>query len=171
MKRSVRGGLIQTSNPLNDTTLDLSEIRQAMVDKHLTLIDEAGKKDVQILCLQELFNTPYYCPSKDRRWLDLAESIPGPTTEMMAKIAALHRMVIIVPLCEKENDLYYNTAAVLDADGTYLGKYRKNHIPHIAGVVSLRGLLVCIKPPRTDRFITLSGYSLLFNLFVKQKQK
>ena len=184
MKRSVRGGLIQASNPLNDTALDLSEVRQAMVDKHLTLIDEAGKKDVQILCLQELFNTPYYCPSKDRRWLDLAEPIPGPTTDMMAKIAALHHMVIIVPLCEKENDLYYNTAAVLDADGTYLGKYRKNHIPHIAGfweksfftpgnlgypvfktAYATIGVYICYDRhfPEGARLLGLAGAEIVFN--------
>jgi N-carbamoylputrescine amidase len=98
------------------------------------MIEEAGNKGVQILCLQEMFNGPYFCPSQDARWCDIAETIPGPTTEMMQALAKKHQMVIIVPIYEKEMaGVYYNTAAVIDADGTYLGKYRKNHIPQTSG--------------------------------------
>jgi len=89
---------------------------------------------VQILCLQEIFNTPYFCPGQDGAWYDSAETVPGPTTERMAEYARKYNMVLIVPVYEKEQaGVLYNTAAVIDADGTYLGKYRKNHIPHTSG--------------------------------------
>lgn len=112
----------------------IDEILEAMVAKHLPFIKEAGEKGVQILCLQEIFNTPYFCPSQDSKWYVTAESVPGPTTEMMAEYAKKYQMVMIVPIYEKEQPgVLYNTAAVIDADGTYLGKYRKNHIPHTSG--------------------------------------
>jgi beta-ureidopropionase len=131
MPRNVVGGLIQMSNPLNDDKASVESIKQAMIDKHLPLIDEAGKKGVQILCLQEIFCGPYFCPSQDSKWCDTAEVIPGPTCELMATYAKKYNMVIIVPIYEREMaGVYYNSAAVIDADGTYLGKYRKNHIPH-----------------------------------------
>jgi N-carbamoylputrescine amidase len=132
--RNVVGGLIQMANPINDPEAPVSEVRDAMVDKHLPFIEEAGKRGVQILCLQELFNGPYFCPSQDAKWCDMAEPIPGPTIELMQPLAAQHEMVMIVPVYEREMaGVYYNAAAVIDADGTYLGKYRKNHIPHTAG--------------------------------------
>jgi len=132
--RIVRGGLIQCSNPINDESRPVSEIQEAALQKHLALVDEAAAKGVQILCLQEIFNGPYFCPSQDARWYDAAEPVPGPTTEILAAKAKEHRMVIIVPVYEREQaGVYYNTAAVIDADGTYLGKYRKNHIPHTSG--------------------------------------
>jgi N-carbamoylputrescine amidase len=131
MPRTVVGGLIQMSNPLNDDKAPVSSIKQAMIDKHIPLIEEAGKKGVQILCLQEIFCGPYFCPSQDSKWCDTAEPIPGPTCELMAKYAKKYNMVIIVPVYEREMaGVYYNSAGVIDADGTYLGKYRKNHIPH-----------------------------------------
>ena len=86
-KRVFRCGLIQCSNPLNDENRPVAEIQKAMVDKHLPMIEEAGKKGVQILCLQEIFNGPYFCPSQDPRWYEAAETIPGPTTEQMQEIA------------------------------------------------------------------------------------
>jgi beta-ureidopropionase len=131
MPRLVTGGLIQMSNPLNDDTASVSSIKQAMIDKHIPMIEEAGKRGVQILCLQEIFCGPYFCPSQDSKWCDTAEPIPGPTHDLLAPYAKKHNMVIIVPIYEREMaGVYYNTAAVIDADGTYLGKYRKNHIPH-----------------------------------------
>jgi len=134
MARLVVGGLIQCSNPVNDESRPVAEVRSAMFDKHLPLIAAAGAQGVQVLCLQELFNAPYFCPSQDPRWCDLAEPVPGPTTEALAPLALQHGMVIVVPLYERaQAGVYYNTAAVIDADGTYLGKYRKNHIPHTAG--------------------------------------
>ena len=129
--RTVVGGLIQMSNPLNDDSAKVESIKQAMIDKHIPMIDEAGKRGVQILCLQEIFCGPYFCPSQDSKWCDTAEPIPGPTMELMAKYAKKYNMVIIVPIYEREMaGVYYNSAGVIDADGTYLGKYRKNHIPH-----------------------------------------
>ncbi len=134
MARNVVGGLIQCSNPINDPNASIPTVRDAMFEKHLPLIEEAGKKGVQILCLQELFNGPYFCPSQDPRWCDIAESVPGPTVEKLAEYAKKYQMVMIVPVYEREMaGVYYNTAAVIDADGTYLGKYRKNHIPQTNG--------------------------------------
>jgi N-carbamoylputrescine amidase len=101
---------------------------------HIPLIEKAGEQGVQILCLQEIFNTPYFCPGQDRKWYESAETVPGPTVERMQEYAKKYQMVIIVPVYEKEQaGVLYNTAAVIDADGTYLGKYRKNHIPHTSG--------------------------------------
>jgi N-carbamoylputrescine amidase len=134
MPRKLIGGLIQCSNPLNDETQPVEKIKKAMLDKHMGLIEEAGKKGVQILCLQEIFNGPYFCPGQDKRWYDAAETVPGPTTDAVAKLAARYQMAVVVPVYEKEMaGVLYNTAAVYDADGSYLGKYRKNHIPHTSG--------------------------------------
>lgn len=134
MPRNVISGLIQSHNPLNDESRPVSEIQQAALEHHLPFIEEAGKKGVQILCLQEIFNGPYFCPSQDARWYDAAEPIPGPTTAIMQEYAKKYEMVMIVPLYEYvQPGVYYNTAAVIDADGTYLGKYRKKQIPHTNG--------------------------------------
>lgn len=134
MARKVLGGLIQCSNALNDPNASVLAIRDAMYDKHIPLIEEAGKKGVQILCLQEVFNTPYFCPSQDARWCDTAEAVPGPTVAKLSEYAKKYQMAMIIPVYEREiAGVYYNTAAVVDADGTYLGKYRKNHIPQTNG--------------------------------------
>ena len=132
--RKIKSGLIQMSLAMTEGEGNIEEIKQAMLEKHLPYIEEAGKKGVQILCLQEIFNTPYFCPGQDRKWYASAESIPGKTVEMMQEYAKKYQMVMIVPIFEKEQPgVLYNTAAVIDADGTYLGKYRKNHIPHTTG--------------------------------------
>src|SRR5439155_21107871 len=123
------GGLIQCSNPINDANAPVAKIRAAMFEKHLPFIEEAGKKGVRILCLHEIFNGPYFCPSKDPKWCDNAEAVPGPTVEKLSKYAAKYKMAMVIPVYEREMaGVYYNTAAVVDADGKYLGKYRKNHI-------------------------------------------
>ncbi len=112
----------------------IEEIKQAMLKKHLPYIDEAGEKGVQILCFQEIFNTPYFCPGQDSKWYESAETVPGPTTDLVSEYARKYQMVIIVPVYEKDGaGILYNTAAVIDADGKYLGKYRKNHIPQTGG--------------------------------------
>jgi N-carbamoylputrescine amidase len=130
----VRCGLIQCSNALNDETQPVARIQKAMLDKHLPFIEQAAKRGVQILCLQEIFNGPYFCPSQDKRWYAAAEAIPGPTTELMQGLARKHNMALVVPLYEEAmRGVYYNTAAVIDADGTLLGKYRKQHIPQTSG--------------------------------------
>jgi beta-ureidopropionase len=131
MPRMVRCGLIQTRNVLG-AEHSLGEIRDAMVRKHVEMIGQAAQQQVQILCLQELFYGPYFCAEQDTRWYELTEAIPnGPTVRVMQELAAKHHMVIVVPVYEQEMaGLYFNTAAVIDADGRYLGKYRKHHIPH-----------------------------------------
>ena len=134
MPRIIKSGLIQMSLPKTEGEGTIKEIVDAMVDKHIPFIEDAGKKGTQILCLQEIFNTPYFCPGQDKKWYESAESVPGPTIEKMQMYAKKYSMVIIVPIYEKEQaGVLYNTAAVIDADGTYLGKYRKNHIPHTSG--------------------------------------
>jgi N-carbamoylputrescine amidase len=134
MSRIIKGGLIQCRNPINDEARSVAEIQAAALEVHLPWIDKAGQAGVQVLCLQEVFNGPYFCPSQDKRWYGAAETVPGPTTEVMQARARKHNMVVVVPVYEREMaGVYYNTAAVIDADGKYLGKYRKNHIPQTAG--------------------------------------
>src|SRR5438067_2479650 len=122
--RNVKCGVIQLANCI-DTNESCEKIARAMTEAHLPYIEQAAKQGVQILCFQEVFNGPYYCPSQDSKWYAMAEEIPnGPTTKLMQDLAKKHRMVIIVPMYEKEmSGVYYNTAAVIDADGKYLGKY------------------------------------------------
>ncbi len=134
MSRVVKCGLIQAANVL-DTNESIEKIRTAMMEKHLPLIAEAGQRGVQILCLQELFNGPYFCPSQDPKWYALAEPVPdGPTIKLLRELARQHRMVIVAPVYERAmTGVYYNTAAVIDADGSYLGRYRKHHLPQVAG--------------------------------------
>ena len=133
MSRIVKCGLIQASNAC-DTDAPIEKIREANIAKHMPLIDAAGAAGVQILCMQEIFTGPYFCAEQTPRWYEATEYIPaGPTTRLMQASAKKYAMVIIVPLYEVESTgVYYNTAAVIDADGTYLGKYRKNHIPQVA---------------------------------------
>jgi N-carbamoylputrescine amidase len=134
MSRIVRVGLIQASDAANDPSLPIDRIKQMALDKHVGLIEEAAKQGVQMLGLQEIFNGPYFCPSQDPRWHDAAEPIPGPTVDVMCELARKHEMVLVVPIYERPMaGVYYNTAAVIDADGTLLGCYRKNHIPHTSG--------------------------------------
>jgi N-carbamoylputrescine amidase len=132
MPRLVRCGLIQASNVLSPDKASLAEVREAMIAKHVRLIEEAAGRGVQILCLQELFYGPYFAAEQDPRWYQFTEKVPdGPTIRLMQEIAKKHAMVMVVPVYEEEaKGVYYNTAAVLDADGSYVGKYRKNHIPH-----------------------------------------
>lgn len=131
--RIVRCGLIQASNEV-DPSQSIQQIKDAMIEKHLGFIAKAAEQGVQILCMQEIFTGPYFCAEQDARWYDSAEQIPdGPTTKLMMEQAKKHGMVIVVPIYEEElPGVYYNTASVIDADGTYLGKYRKHHIPHCA---------------------------------------
>jgi N-carbamoylputrescine amidase len=103
-----------------------------MVERQIMLIHQAAEQGAQITCLQELATGPYFCQEEDKRWYDLAEPVPdGPTVQHMQEVARETGMVLIVPVYEREAPGFlYNTAAVLDSDGTYLGKYRKTHIPH-----------------------------------------
>ncbi|AWM14600.1 acyltransferase [Flavobacterium sediminis] len=100
------------------------------IEKAKREIRNAAAKGAQIVCLQELFTSLYFCDVEDYDNFQLAEAIPGPTTETMSKLAKELGVVIIASLFEKRAEgLYHNTTAVIDADGTYLGKYRKMHIP------------------------------------------
>ena len=132
MSRVVKCGLIQATNACS-TDLPVDQIRKANLDKHVELLEEAGRQGVQIICMQEIFTGPYFCAEQSPKWYDATERIPdGPTVKLMQEIAAKHGMVIVVPIYEEESTgVYYNTAAVVDADGSYLGKYRKNHIPQV----------------------------------------
>ncbi len=122
------------SLPMTEGEGSIEEIMQAMEDKHIPYIEEAGKKGVQILCLQEIFNTPYFCPGQDKDWYASAQPIPNPTIERMQALSKKYDMVMVVPIYEKEQaGFLYNTAVVIDADGSILGIYRKNHIPHTTG--------------------------------------
>jgi N-carbamoylputrescine amidase len=133
MARIVRCGLIQASNACS-TDEPIEKIKQANLEKNMRFIAQAANQGVQVLCMQEVFTTPYFCAEQETRWYDAVEPIPdGPTTRLMQETAKKHGMAIIVPIYEEEiTGVYYNTAAVIDADGRYLGKYRKNHIPHVA---------------------------------------
>jgi len=185
MPRKVLGGLIQAASPLTDPSLPIEKIRQASIDAHVPFIEEAGKRGVQILGLQEIFNGPYFCPSQDAHWYDIAESVPGPTTELMGRFAKQYGMAMVVPVYEREQaGVYYNTAAVYDNDGSYLGKYRKNHIPHTSGfwekyffkpgnlgypVFQTRhakvGVYICYDRhfPEGARLLGLNGAEIVFN--------
>jgi beta-ureidopropionase len=133
MPRVVRCALIQATN---DAAADcpLADIRQAGMDKHETYIAQAAESGAQVTCLQEIFYGPYFCAEQQTRWYDFTERIPdGPTVKRMQELAKKHRMAMIVPIYEVEQEgIYYNTAAVIDSSGNYLGKYRKTHIPHVA---------------------------------------
>jgi N-carbamoylputrescine amidase len=133
MARTVRAGLIQAT--LCESAASSAEkIKQAMIDKHVDLVAQAADQGAQVLCLQELFYGPYFCAEQDPKWYGMTERIPdGPTTRLFADLAKQHGMVMVVPIYEEDlTGVYYNTASVIDADGEYLGKFRKIHIPHTA---------------------------------------
>ncbi|HEV2694064.1 MAG TPA: carbon-nitrogen hydrolase [Verrucomicrobiae bacterium] len=125
MKRSasseVKLGLIQT---------DVSANPDANLKKTIALVERAAKTGAQIICTQELFRSQYFCQSEDHEYFKLAEKIPGPSTDAFQKLAKKHKVVIIASLFERRaSGLYHNTAAIIDADGSLLGIYRKMHIP------------------------------------------
>ncbi len=184
MARIVKCGLIQASNPKHEGSLE--EIKEAMIQKHIPLIEEAGKKGVKILSLQEIFFGPYFCAEQDTKWYRMAEPVPGPTTERLAEYAKKYQMVMIIPVYEKAMDgVYYNAAAVVDADGKYLGKMRKIHIPHtwpgfwekfyfkpgnlgypvFETAYAKIGIFICYDRhfPEGARILALKGAEILFN--------
>lgn len=118
---NVKVGLVQMS-----CTNDASQ----NIQKAIRGIQDAAKDGAEIVCLQELFTSLYFCDEEDYENFKLAEAIPGPSTDILSKVAAENNVVIIASLFEKRAEgLYHNTTAVIDADGSYLGKYRKMHIP------------------------------------------
>src|SRR3990170_3778410 len=126
MGRMGRGGLLQAT---------WTGSKESMIEKHVGYVEEAAKQGAQVMCFQELFYGPYFCQIQDPKYYGLTEPIPdGPTVKLMQAQAKKHKMVLIVPMYEEDNTgVYYNTAAIIDADGMYLGKYRKTHIPHVSG--------------------------------------
>ncbi len=121
----VRAALVQTT-----WTGD----KESMIQAHEEYARQAAEQGAQVICFQELFYGPYVCQVQDASFYDYAESVPGPTVERFQSLAKELGMVMVLPVYEKEQPgILYNTAAVVDADGTYLGKYRKHHIPHLNG--------------------------------------
>jgi len=120
---TVRAALVQTS-----WTGD----RESMVAAHEQYARQAAAQGAQVVCFQELFHGPYFGIVQDAAYYDYAESVPGPTVARFQALAAELGIVMVLPLYEEEQPgVLYNTAAVVDADGRYLGKYRKHHIPHV----------------------------------------
>jgi N-carbamoylputrescine amidase len=158
--------------------------KAANMKKTTEQIEVAAANGAQIVCLQELFTSLYFCDVEDHDNFLLAEAIPGPSTETLSQVAAKHNMVIIASLFEKRaQGLYHNTTAVIDADGTYLGKYRKMHIPDDPGYYekfyftpgdlgykvfktkyATVGVLICWDQwyPEASRITALMGADLLF---------
>ncbi|HCU80034.1 MAG TPA: acyltransferase [Chloroflexi bacterium] len=126
MTRIVRSALLQCA---------YTGDKQTMIDKHVNYVEQAASQGAQVMCFQELFYSPYFCQVQDVVHYSWSESVPdGPTTTLMQQIAAKHKIVLIVPLYEKDDaGIYYNTGVVIDSDGTFLGKYRKTHLPHLPG--------------------------------------
>ena len=128
MARIVKGALLQ-ANWTGD--------KESMIQKHEQYVHDAAKQGAQFMLFQELFYGPYFCQVQDRQYYSYTELIPdGPTTKRMQALAKETGMVLVVPMYEEDSQtsgIYYNTAAVIDADGKYLGKYRKTHIPNING--------------------------------------
>ncbi len=173
--RLVKIGLVQTN---------CSEAPAANMDKAVKGIREAASKGANIVCLQELFTSLYFCDKEDYAPFNLAEAVPGRSTELLQPIARELGVVIIASLFEKRAEgIYHNTAAVIDADGTYLGKYRKMHIPDDPayyekfyftpgdlGFISFTtkfgklGILICWDQwyPEAARLTALAGAEILF---------
>ena len=126
MNNIVRAALVQS-----EWTGD----KESMVAKNVDYARQAADQGAEALCFQEIFNGPYFCNVQENSNFAYAEAVPdGPTVSKMAELAEATGMVIVVPVFEQEGiGHYYNTAAVIDADGTYLGKYRKTHIPQVLG--------------------------------------
>ena len=126
MSETVKAAILQTA-----WTGD----KESMIELHEKYLAEAAEAGTQVMCFQELFYGPYFCQVQDAKFYSYAEAIPdGPTTKRFQELAAKYGIVLVLPMYEEEQPgILYNTAAVIDADGTYLGKYRKVHIPQVNG--------------------------------------
>ncbi|GAA1614998.1 apolipoprotein acyltransferase [Kribbella sancticallisti] len=125
MAEVVRAALVQT-NWTGD--------QESMIKAHEEYARQAAAQGAKVICFQELFYGPYFCQLQDPKFYEYAESVPGPTVERFQALAKELGMVMVLPVYEQEQPgVLYNTAAVIDADGKYLGKYRKNHIPQVKG--------------------------------------
>ena len=177
MARNVTAAIVQTA-----WTGD----KESMIELHEKYVAEAAAAGARVMCFQELFYGPYFCQVQDAEYYSYAEAIPdGPTTRRFCELAEQHEMVLVVPMYEREQaGLLYNTAAVIDADGTYLGKYRKNHIPQVKGfwekfyfrpgnlgypvfetAVGTVGVYICYDRhfPEGWRALGLAGAEIVFN--------
>ncbi|MDU0288260.1 nitrilase-related carbon-nitrogen hydrolase [Saccharothrix longispora] len=157
-----------------------------MIANAVEAVRSAASQGAQVVCLQELFYGPYFCQVQDADYYSYTEGIPdGPTTELMCQVAEQNGVVLVVPMYEEEQPgVYYNTAAVIDADGTYLGKHRKNHIPQVKGfwekfyfkpgnlgypvfdtAVGKVGVYICYERhfPEGWRMLGLNGAQIVFN--------
>ncbi|MDQ2817291.1 MAG: acyltransferase [Candidatus Eremiobacteraeota bacterium] len=132
MDSKITIGLIQAHHDV-DGDEPVQAHKEAAIAKHVRMVRAAKASGAQIVCLQELFYGPYFCTEQNRKWYAAAERVPdGPTTRLMQDLAKELGIVLVVPLYEEElAGVYYNTAAVIDADGKYLGKYRKHHLPQV----------------------------------------
>ena len=175
--RTVRAALIQAQANMS---------KQEAIDKHIKMIADAAGQGAEVVGLQEIFHGPYFCAEQDPKWYDTAEPEDGPTVSRMREVAREHGIVLIVPWYEEEQPgVYYNTACVIERDGTIIGKYRKTHIPHVgpcfwekfyfkpgnlgypvfdtsAGRI---GLIICYDRhfPEVARELGLKGAELVFN--------
>ncbi|MEM1057654.1 MAG: nitrilase-related carbon-nitrogen hydrolase [Verrucomicrobiota bacterium] len=132
MANIVKAALVQAAVTQDANAVPLEQIKRELVDLHVGLVEKAAGQGAAVVCLQELFNSSYFGAEQDMRWYALAEPIPdGLTVTRMAETAKRLGVVLVAPIYEEEAPgIYYNTAAVIDADGTLLGKYRKTHITH-----------------------------------------
>src|SRR5438093_7137664 len=176
MPATIRAALVQTT-----WTGD----KESMIKAHEEYARQAATQGAKVICFQELFYGPYFCQVQDSAYYAYAESIPGPTTERFQALAAELGLVMVLPVYEEEQPgVYYNTAAVIDADGTYLGKHRKNHIPQVKGfwekfyfkpgnlgypvfdtAVGRIGVYICYERhfPEGWRALGLAGARIVFN--------
>jgi N-carbamoylputrescine amidase len=177
MSRVVRAALIQAHANL---------AKGDVLEKHVSMIEQAAGQGAEIACLQEIFFGPYFCAQQDPKWFETAEADDGPTVRVMRDLAAKHEMVLVVPFFEKEFEgVFYNTAVVVDADGTVCGKYRKTHIPQVGPIfwekyffkpgnlgypvfdtrVGRVGVFICYDRhfPEPARMLGLQGAQLTFN--------
>ena len=160
--------------------------KESMIELHEKYVVEAASAGARVMCFQELFYGPYFCQVQDTEFYSYAEAVPdGPTTKRFQELAAKHEMVLVLPMYEHEKaGFLYNTAAVIDADGSYLGKYRKTHIPQVKGfwekfyfrpgnlgypvfetAVGTVGVYICYDRhfPEGWRALGLAGAEIVFN--------
>jgi beta-ureidopropionase len=160
--------------------------KKTMIENAVAHVEAAAAQGAQVVCLQELFYGPYFCQVQETEFFSYTEAIPdGPTTQLMREVARDNNVVLIAPMYEHEQaGVYYNTAAVIDADGTFLGKHRKNHIPQVKGfwekfyfkpgnlgypifdtAVGRIGVYICYERhfPEGWRALGLAGARIVFN--------
>lgn len=175
--RKVRAALIQAQANMS---------KQDAVDKHIKMIADAAGQGAQVVGLQEIFHGPYFCAEQDPKWYGTAEPEDGPTVSRMREVARERGIVLVVPWYEEEQPgVYYNTACVIERDGTVLGKYRKTHIPHVGPCfwekfyfkpgnlgypvfdtsVGRVGLIICYDRhfPEVARELGIKGAEIVFN--------